>query len=67
MEVGQRVRVITSLDKGREGEIVGEFVMSVPPLILQVGGDETPKAYSKVKLDDGHTNLYPLDWVVPIG
>ena len=63
MDVGQRVRVITALDKGKDGEIIGKHTKSVPVPILQVGGDDAPIEYCTVKLDDGHMNLYPLDWV----
>jgi len=63
MDTGQRVRVIKALDKGKEGVIIGQHTKSVPPAILRVGGDDTPVPYCNVKLDDGHINLYPLDWV----
>lgn len=63
MDVGQRVKVIKSIDTGKEGDIVGRHTKSVPVAILQVGGDDKPVDYCTVKLDDGHTNLYPLDWV----
>ena len=63
MDTGQRVKVTKSLDKGKEGEIIGKHTKLVPPAILQVGGDDKPVEYCTVKLDDGHTNLYPLDWV----
>ena len=63
MDVGQRVRVITALDKGKEGEIISKHTKLVPVPALRVGGDDTPVDYCTVKLNDGHTNLYPLDWV----
>jgi hypothetical protein len=63
MDVGQRVRVIRALDEGKEGEIIGKHTKLVPVPILRVGGDDAPVDYYTVKLDDGHTNLYPLGWV----
>lgn len=66
MEAGQRVKIIHSLDKGKEGEITGKHSKSVPTAILQIGGDETPKEYCTVQLDDGHTNQYPMDYVEAI-
>ncbi len=63
MDVGQRVRVRISLDKGKEGEIIGKHTKLVPVPALKVGGDDKPVDYCTVKLDDGHINLYPLDWV----
>ena len=66
MEIGQRVRIMKSLDAGKEGEIIGKHVKSVPVESLRVGGDDKPVEYSNVKLDDGHTNLYPSDWIEAI-
>lgn len=66
MEVGQRVKVTKSIDTGKEGEIIGKHTKSVPVLSLRVGGDDKPVDYCTVKLDDGHTNLYPTDWVEAI-
>ena len=66
MDVGQRVKVIKSLDAGKEGEIVGKHTKLVPVAALLVGGDDKPVEYSNVRLDDGHTNLYPSDWVEAI-
>jgi hypothetical protein len=63
MDVGQRVQVIKSIDTGKGGEIVGKHTKLVPVPILRVGGDDKPVDYCTVKLDDGHTNLYPSDWV----
>ncbi len=63
MDVGERVKVIKSLDTGKEGEIVGKHTKLVPVPALQVGGDDKPVDYCTVKLDDGHINLYPSDWV----
>ena len=63
MDVGQRVRVVTALDEGKEGEITGKHTKLSPVPILQVGGDDKPVDYCTVKLDDGHINLYPLDWI----
>ena len=63
MDIGQRVRVITALDKGKEGEITGKHTKLAPVPILQVGGDDKHVDYCTVKLDDGHVNLYPLDWI----
>lgn len=63
MDTGQRVRITKALDKGKEGEVTGTHTKSVPPPILQVGGDEQPTSYCTVRLDDGHINLYPQDWV----
>ena len=53
MNLGQRVRVIKGLDKGKEGEIVR--IPAVPH-----------GSNYNVKLDDGHTNMYPLDWLEAI-
>jgi hypothetical protein len=66
MDIGQRVKVINSIDTGKEGEIIGKHTKLFPPAILQVGGDDKPVEYRTVKLDDGHTNLYPLDWIEAI-
>jgi len=63
MDVGQRVRVTRALDEGKEGEITGKHTKLVTVPILQVGGDDVPVDYYTVKLDDGHINLYPVDWV----
>ena len=63
MDVGKRVKVLKSLDEGKEGEIIGKHTKSVPVESLLVGGDDKPVDYLNVKLDDGHTNLYPADWV----
>jgi len=63
MDVGQRVRVTKSIDTGKEGEVIREHTKLVTVPILQVGGDDKPVDYYTVKLDDGHTNLYPVDWV----
>ena len=63
MDIGQRIRVIKSLDRGKEGEIIGGHTKLVLPANLLVGGDDTPTPYYNVKLNDGHINLYPLDWV----
>jgi hypothetical protein len=63
MDVGQRVRVKKSLDTGKEGEIIGKHTKQVLPANLLVGGDDKPVPYYNVKLDDGHINLYPVDWV----
>jgi hypothetical protein len=65
MDTGQRVKVIKSIDTGKEGEIIKKHTKLVPVAALQVGGDDKPVEYCTVKLDDGHTNLYPLDWVEP--
>jgi hypothetical protein len=66
MEVGQRVKVTEALDTGKEGEIVDKHTKIVTPAALQVGGDDKPVEYCTVKLDDGHINLYPLDWIEAI-
>ena len=63
MDVGQRVRVTVALDEGKEGEITGKHTKLVTPSWLQGGGDDKPADYYTVKLDDGHINLYPVDWV----
>jgi len=62
MDVGQRVRVTRLLDKGLEGKLIATYTKTVPPKTLQVG-DDKPREYCKVALDDGHTKSYPLDWV----
>ena len=66
MDVGQRVKVIKALDEGKEGEITAKHTKTVPVPALLVGGDEKPVDYCTVKLDDGHINQYPLDWVEPV-
>ena len=66
MDLGQRVKVTQSIDMGKEGEIVAKHTKSVPVSALRVGGDDKPVDYCTVKLDDGHTNLYPIDWVEAI-
>ena len=63
MEIGQRVKVLKALDKDKEGEITNIFKKSVPMPMLLVGGDDKPQPYVTVKLDDGHINQYPEDWV----
>ncbi len=63
MEIGQKVRVLRSIDKGQEGEVLGTYIKSVPPPDLKVGGDDEPIPYCKVRLDATHTKLFPQDWV----
>ena len=53
MDLGQRVKVIKGLDKGKEGEVVRAPV--VPH-----------NSNYNVKLDDGHINMYLLDWLEAI-
>ena len=53
MNVGQRVKVIKGLDTGKEGEVVR--IPAVPH-----------GSYYNVKLDDGHVNMYILDWLESI-
>ena len=66
MDVGQKVRVLRSIDKGQEGEIIGTYTKLVPPEGLKVGGDDAPIPYCKVRLDETHTKLFPQDWVEAI-
>ena len=66
MDVGQRVRITRLLDKGEEGKVIATYTKTVPVKTLQVG-DDKPRDYCKVALDDGrHVKLYPLDWVEAI-
>ena len=67
MDAGQKVKVIYGLDKGREGELIKTHTMSVPVAGLRVGGiDDKPAKMYTVSLSDGHTNMYPVDWVEPL-
>ncbi len=67
MIAGQKVRVIRGLDKGMKGEVVKTHTMAVPVALLRVGGiDDAPAAMVTVSLNEGHTNMYPVDWVESI-
>ena len=67
MNAGQKVKVIRGLDKGMEGEIIKIHTMSVPVATLRIGGiDDKPATMYTIALDEGHTNMYPADWVEPI-
>lgn len=62
MDVGQKVKIMKSVDKGAVGEVVGTFTKSVPVPTLRVG-ETAPTPYCKVKLDETHTKSFPVDWV----
>ena len=67
LKAGQKVRVIYGLDKGMEGEVVKTHTMAVPVAALRVGGiDDKPATMCTVSLNEGHTNMYPVDWIESI-